>query len=232
MSELNSQRLSNLQPSKTYSVSVSVIETTSGLTGSDASTKFTTTALPSIVVPIPTSLAAITITGSSIDLVWSAPTPPNGITLSGYEVVYSGPGGKSQTALVTSAIPIITITKLQPCTFYSISVKAVGTQTGGGKIKSDSSEPLEITTAAGTPEPVDSVTVTPLNDKTVKVEIIDSLSRNCATPSYTVSIRNSDTKFSFASSTLPGKTFLFDGLKIGTNYEFFPILPTLFLPEQ
>ncbi|KAL3309769.1 fibronectin 1 [Cichlidogyrus casuarinus] len=172
----------------------------------------------STTVEAPTSLAATTITGNSIALVWSAPTAKNKISITGYEVVYSGPSGESQTALVKSSIPIITITKLQPCTFYSISVRAVGTQTGGGKIESDLSEPLEIMTTAGTPEPIDSVTVTPINDETVEVVIKDNLNRNCATPLYTVSIRNSDTQFLFASSTLPGKTFVFNGLKSGQNY--------------
>ncbi|KAL3309343.1 hypothetical protein Ciccas_012112 [Cichlidogyrus casuarinus] len=144
-SPLNTQLVSNLQPSTTYTVKVSVVDSTSGSAGSNATTSFMTTALPKIVIPPPTSLAATSTTGSSITLVWVSAQPPSSITITGYEVVYTGPDGTSKTA----TIPLTTITGLKPCSLYSITVKTVGTENNGNVIQSELSTPVRVQTGVG-----------------------------------------------------------------------------------
>ncbi|KAL3308432.1 hypothetical protein Ciccas_013036, partial [Cichlidogyrus casuarinus] len=217
-SPLNTQLVSNLQPSTAYTVKVSVVESTSGSAGSTATTSFTTTALPKIVIPSPTSIAATSTTGSAITLVWVTPQPPSSITITGYEVFYTGPDGTPKTAKVATTIPLTTITDLKPCTIYSIAVKTVGAENNGKEIQSEFSTPSQVQTAVGKPSQVDSVTVTPLNAKTAKIVIADSAARSCGTPAYTVSIKNEANNFIVASDTSPGKTFVLNGLKSETKY--------------
>ncbi|KAL3310556.1 hypothetical protein Ciccas_010877 [Cichlidogyrus casuarinus] len=148
-SPLNTQRVSNLQPSTRYTVKVSVMESTSGSAGSIASTSFTTEALPKIVIPSPNSIAATSTTGSAITLVWVTPQPPSSITITGYEVSYTGPDGTPKTAKVATTIQLTTITDLKPCTIYSIAVKTVGAENDGKEIQSEFSTPSQVQTAVG-----------------------------------------------------------------------------------
>ncbi|KAL3307275.1 hypothetical protein Ciccas_014215, partial [Cichlidogyrus casuarinus] len=145
------------------------MESTSGSAGSIASTSITTAALPKIVIPPPTSLAATSTTGSATTLIWVPPKPTSSLTITRYEVVYTGPDGTSQTATVATTIPLTTITGLKPCTIYSIAVKTVGTENNGTVIQSEFSTPVQVQTAVGKPAPVDSVTVTPMNAETIRI---------------------------------------------------------------
>lgn len=104
-----------------YSYKISAVDPAGNESAQTAAVSVTTPPAPDVIAPsVPSSLQAIAVTGTRINLSWGGSTDTGGSGLAGYEIFRNGGG----SPIATSSVASFADQSLQPGTTYSYTVRA------------------------------------------------------------------------------------------------------------
>ncbi|KAL3307765.1 hypothetical protein Ciccas_013715 [Cichlidogyrus casuarinus] len=138
--------VTQLLPAKTYTVSVSVLETNSKTESASVTKSVQTMDASKFAIASPTSVTAMNIKGDSLKLAWVPPSIPEGLLVVASEVYYSKSDGINK--MIENKLSFAQISGLKPCTNYSFSVRVLVNETEI-QYKSSFSSPFTVQTLAG-----------------------------------------------------------------------------------
>jgi len=131
-----------------YSYKISAVDPAGNESAQTAAAGVTTPPAPDVIAPsVPSSLQAVAVTGTRINLSWGGSTDTGGSGLAGYEIFRNGGG----SPIATSPVASFADQYLQPNTTYSYTVRAYDVAGNRSGMSSQASAKTPDTIAPSTP---------------------------------------------------------------------------------